>query len=172
MDFTVNTDGSVSGATEIQDEPVCFGGIKYDTYGAPLPGAEFTLYNEDGEAVETAVSDEKGEFRFQYFPRGKYTVRETKAPDGYDLSEKSFSFENKGTWVNGDFYTRHIWTDDKIPTPTPAPVPTPVPTPKPQIPAPNTGEKDGFLLFAVTASLAIMGIVSVIVVMRKEEGFR
>ena len=169
MNFTVSIDGTVEGDTEIKDEPVCFQGTKYDTYGTPLPGAEFTLYNEAGEVVEKTVSDEKGEFWFQYFPRGKYTVRETKAPDGYYLSEDTFSFENNGTWVNGDFYTSHIWTDDEIPAAVPTPVPTAVPTPRPKIPAPNTGENNGYMLFTVTASLAIMGIISLIVVMRKEE---
>ena len=169
MNFTVNSDGSVTGNTKIQDEPVCFCGTKCDKYGTPLSGAEFTLYNEAGEAVETAVSDEKGEFQFQYFPRGKYTVRETKAPDGYYLSEDTFSFENKGTWVNGDFYTSHTWTNDKIPEPAPTPIATLAPSPRPQIPAPNTGENNSYMLFAITTSLAIMGIISAIIIMRKEE---
>lgn len=174
MSFTVNSDGSITGDTEVRDGPVRFLGIKYDTYGTPLPGAEFTLFDQNGTAVETAVSDEKGRFVFQGFPEGKYIIRETKAPKGYFLSEDTFSFENDGRWVNGDFYTEHAWTNDRIPEPEQEPVPTPVPASPAPIPEqteniPNTGESNSYLLFAITASLAIMGIISVIAVMKKEE---
>ena len=174
--FTVNSDGSITGDAEVRDEPVRFLGIKYDTYGTPLPGAEFTLFDREGTPVETAVSDEKGEFMFQGFPEGKYIIRETKAPEGYYLSEDTFSFENDGRWVNGDFYTEHAWTDDRIPEPEPiptpvpaSPAPTPTPAPQKTEKIPDTGESGNYLLFAITASLAIMGIISVVVVMGKEE---
>ena len=173
MDFTVNSDGSVAGDTIMEDELVCFQGTKLEPSGVPLPGAKFTLYNEAGEAVAAAISDEKGEFVFQGFPQGKYTVKETKAPEGYYLSEESFSFENDGRWVNGEEYTSHTWTDEKIPEPTPTPTPTPIPsvtpTTRPGVQAPHTGDNTNYMLFVITVSLAIMGIVSTVVVMKREE---
>lgn len=164
LNFTVNTDGSITGNTEIKDEPVRFLGTKYDQYGAPLSGAEFTMYDESGIPLETAISDEKGEFIFQGFPKGKYTIKETKAPEGYFLSENIFSFENDGMWVNGDFYTYHSWTDSRIPEPTPPISPSPAKT----VETPNTGDNNGYLLFAITTSVSIMGMISIIVVMRKK----
>ena len=50
-----------------------------------LAGAEFTLYDGDGKVIETKVSDENGLVVFsKVLEYGKsYTVKETKAPDGY-----------------------------------------------------------------------------------------
>ena len=69
----------------------------------------------------------------------------------------------------GDFYTSHTWTNDKIPEPAPTSIATFAPSSRPQIPAPNTGENNSYMLFAITTSLAIMGIISAIIIMRKEE---
>lgn len=51
-----------------------------------LSGAEFTLYNENNQIIGTAVSDESGRVIFENLADGKYSVRETKAPEGYALS--------------------------------------------------------------------------------------
>ncbi len=54
---------------------------KYDQSGnTPLAGAVFTLSNG-----QTAVSDENGMVNFGRIPPGSYTLKETKAPPGFDL---------------------------------------------------------------------------------------
>lgn len=60
---------------------------KKDEYDTILPGAEFALYAQGGTTVlATATSDEDGLVLFENIPLGTYTIRETKAPDGYAIS--------------------------------------------------------------------------------------
>lgn len=62
--------------------------IKVDTSGKFLPGVEFSLLNAvTYEVVETAVSNDKGEFIFTKFDYGDWIVRETAAPEGYNRME-------------------------------------------------------------------------------------
>ena len=58
---------------------------KVDENNMALSGAEFTLYNENNEVMGTAVSDENGRVIFENLKDGKYFVRETKAPEGYEI---------------------------------------------------------------------------------------
>lgn len=48
----------------------------------PLPGVEFHVYDEKGKDVATVVTDEQGRAKLD-LPKGKYTLKETKAPNGY-----------------------------------------------------------------------------------------
>lgn len=69
---------------------------KQDEAGAPLAGAEFTLYDEDGfeivkkmsmtadEAAAAGGSVSEGDVYFDGLTYGTYFLRETKAPDGVD----------------------------------------------------------------------------------------
>ena len=69
---------------------------KTDEGGDPLPGATFTLYAGGGSAIATAVSGTDGIAEFVDIPAGtSYTVRETAAPAGYDLSTEVLSFNMK-----------------------------------------------------------------------------
>ncbi len=61
---------------------------KVDEKSNPLEGAEFTLYDENGIAIRTAVSDESGKILFDNLPLGKYSIQETKAPENYELSQE------------------------------------------------------------------------------------
>lgn len=60
-----------------------------------LVGAEFTIYNEQGEEVVKGKTNEQGIAKFEKLPYGKYTYKETLAPEGYVLNEETFSFEIK-----------------------------------------------------------------------------
>lgn len=71
-----------------------------------LPGAEFGLFNEDGEQIMTAVSDENGLIRFTHVEQGRYSVRETKAPDGYLLSGKEKIVTVNEKYVNPEKPTK------------------------------------------------------------------
>ncbi len=64
---------------------------KTDASGNPLEGAEFTLYDADGNAVATASSDENGVVAFESVPYGSYTIEETEAPTEYVLSTATLS---------------------------------------------------------------------------------
>ena len=59
---------------------------KVDTSGSPLPGVEFSLIDaETGMVVEVVESDDNGEFVFTRFSYGKWIIRETMAPEGFNV---------------------------------------------------------------------------------------
>jgi hypothetical protein len=123
-DVTVNHKNSVSSVTI--NEPPKTGTInlqkkaKTDTYSGfesyTLKGAEYTIYNAAGKSVGTIVTDANGKGSKSGLPLGKYTVKETKAPDGYyisttvdaanfnsnTLSVDITSIEEPGTFVTED----------------------------------------------------------------------
>ncbi|WP_420871653.1 SpaA isopeptide-forming pilin-related protein [Bacillus thuringiensis] len=63
--------------------------IKKDSEsGKVLAGAEFKLKNESGQVVgETKTTDKDGVVKFESLVPGKYTLEETKAPEGYKALE-------------------------------------------------------------------------------------
>ncbi len=52
----------------------------------PLSGAVFTLTNSEGKVVTSDTTDEDGLIKFSGLDAGVYTLKETKAPTGYQLS--------------------------------------------------------------------------------------
>ncbi|MDR4138713.1 SpaA isopeptide-forming pilin-related protein [Bacillus cereus] len=106
----------ITGELEISKVDIADGNNK-------LPNAEFTIFNEQGKEVAKGKTDENGIAKFK-LPYGKYTYKETFAPDGYLLNEEIFPFEIK---EDGQII-KHTVKDQKKPTP-----PTPE-TPKPEIP--------------------------------------
>ena len=74
-------------------------GIKTNESGDPLENALFGLFAMDctefteENALMTAKSDDKGCFSFDDIPYGEYVIREIKAPDGYILSDETFSLK-------------------------------------------------------------------------------
>lgn len=65
--------------------------IKTDESGKVLAGAEFTLTNAAGE-TKVVTSDEKGKVVFEELAPGDYTVKETRAAEGYLLNTKVINF--------------------------------------------------------------------------------
>lgn len=106
----------ITGELEINKVDIADGNNK-------LPNAEFTIFNERGKEVAKGKTDENGIAKFK-LPYGKYTYKETFAPDGYLLNEEIFPFEIK---EDGQII-KHTVKDQKKPTP-----PTPE-TPKPEQP--------------------------------------
>ncbi|HDR8116431.1 TPA: Cys-Gln thioester bond-forming surface protein [Bacillus cereus] len=92
-----------------------------------LPGAEFTIYNEQGQEVVKGKTNEQGIAKFEKLPAGKYTYKETFAPEGYLINEETFSFEIK---TDGEII-KHVVADQKKEVP-----PTPE-TPQPEKPQPE-----------------------------------
>ena len=75
-----------------------------------LPGAEFIIYDEQGKEVVKGKTNEQGIAKFEKLPAGKYTYKETLAPQGYVINEEIFSFEIK---QDGEII-KHIVKDKKI----------------------------------------------------------
>ena len=79
---------------------VDLGNGEYKEVPQPLEGAEFTLTGENGKTY-TTVSNEKGYLSFKGLDAGKYTLQETKAPEGYSLNDAKIPVEITATY-NGD----------------------------------------------------------------------
>ncbi|MFT4145474.1 MAG: SpaA isopeptide-forming pilin-related protein [Mobilitalea sp.] len=56
---------------------------KVNNKSEPLEGAEFTIYDNHGAAIGTAISQTNGDVVFSEVPAGTFTIRETKAPNGF-----------------------------------------------------------------------------------------
>lgn len=65
-----------------------------------LAGAEYAVYDDAGAQVATLVTDEAGAAGpTGDLPSGAYTVRETKAPEGFSLDPNEYAVElGSGTW--------------------------------------------------------------------------
>ena len=73
-----------------------------------LPGAQFSLY-KDGTALKTAVTDNTGKLVFTGLTDGNYTLKETKAPNGYQLPKDEYHFTvSQGKLVNSNLPKNYI----------------------------------------------------------------
>ena len=64
-----------------------------DKAGTKLANAEFEVYNSENKLVDTLVTDENGEATTKLLLKGKYTIKEIKAPDYYVLTDEVFGAE-------------------------------------------------------------------------------
>ncbi|MDR1271684.1 MAG: hypothetical protein LBK04_01640, partial [Clostridiales Family XIII bacterium] len=99
-DFEIDIRGNITGIPEdagvIKNAPTAVEFDKTDgNTGRPLEGAEFTIAGTtaSGEPYEAVgFSDSEGHVRFDYVPRGSFTLVETANPDGYLLEDISYGF--------------------------------------------------------------------------------
>lgn len=62
---------------------------------AALKGAEYEVRDQAGNVVETLITDKKGYAKTKELPLGNYTVKETKASNGYLLDEKEYPIKGE-----------------------------------------------------------------------------
>lgn len=60
---------------------------------ASLEGAEYTVYGADGQEVGKITTDKDGNGGLENLVLGTYTVKETKAPEAYDLDWNTYTVE-------------------------------------------------------------------------------
>ena len=98
--FTVDEDGQVSGDTVLRDDFTRFTLKKVGEHNEPLTGVEFSLKDERGAVVATALTDADGIAMFEKIPYGSYTVVESKPLPGYLPSGVQVTLTLDGTFVN------------------------------------------------------------------------
>ena len=97
--FNVEWRDSETSAGITADRAYIFYKVEENSYGNRLPGAEFTLYDANGNALFTYTTDSEGSFVVQWQSEGSggyqsffhntlYYVQETKAPEGYQLPDE------------------------------------------------------------------------------------
>ncbi len=93
--YTFEIDGLLSGewstttkTTELTKTHVVTNETTGEKVNEPLDGATFTLTNKATGEVYTATSDSNGQLNFKGLDAGEYTLKETKAPQGYSLNKK------------------------------------------------------------------------------------
>lgn len=87
--------------------------VDADNNEKPIEGTEFTIYNSDNKAVATLTTDKNGEATTSELEYGNYTIKETKASEGYVINDK---VEKVNITVNGKTEER-TFEDNRIKTP-------------------------------------------------------
>lgn len=94
--FSATSDGEtthLNGGEGIENEQIT-GYVsleKVDEEENPLAGAEFTVYDESGNAISVMKTNSKGDAVSEALSYGTYSIKETKAPAGYELNDTVFN---------------------------------------------------------------------------------
>ena len=124
-------------------------GLKTDPNGRVLKDAVIGLFYpfetefSKDTAIETFETDEAGRFSFENVPYGEWIIRELKAPDGYVLSEESYTVTVK---ENGETVKLNI-KNSKVTEPPSAPE------------SPKTGDTANLLIPSVALFTALAVII-------------
>lgn len=136
-------------------------GIKTDDSGNRLKDATIGLF-KDGEttfaadtALQTCVTDENGEFKFENLPYGKYIVKEMVAPSGYNMDDTAYSVDIA---ENEQIVEMKI-VDTKIPE---------TPTEKSEITSLPMGV-DNTVIVGNVLAIALIGVGIVLCVMKRKK---
>lgn len=96
---------------------VCIMKIDADDKETVLPGAEFTLYDENMKEVAKVTSGSDGIAKFTDIDAGKYFLKETKAPAGYKISDAVIEVDTKANEYT--MASPIMFSDEKGKTPGP-----------------------------------------------------
>ena len=112
MKFTVQADGTVTGDMTLSNEKIEAVITKTDITGKqPIPGATVEIFDADGKSVYKAVTDKDGKISIMTLAPGKYTFKETLAPEGFALNPNTMNFEIK---PDGTIHGDTIFTDEVV----------------------------------------------------------
>lgn len=103
--FTVTEDGTVEGETVMKDDVTRFQFYKIAEDGKVLEGAEFTMYDEEGNVYAIAESDAEGVVTFENMLVGRYIIKETKALPDYQLSSETIELIVTDQWLNSNSFS-------------------------------------------------------------------
>ncbi len=82
---------------------------KTDENGNNLKGAEFTIYTNNGDKVESITTNKAGYAISSQLPLGDYVVIETKAPSGYEINQTKYKIS-----ITSDKQIAHVNGGDAI----------------------------------------------------------
>ena len=105
ISFTVNADGSVTGSTDMKDDPikVCLYKTNKDKT-KKLAGAKFKIYKEDGKTLVNTFTTSENEKCLTYLPIGNYIIKEIEAPNGYQVTNEEIKLNVVDTNEKQYFY--------------------------------------------------------------------
>lgn len=95
IEFTINEKGEVDKVLDMKDAPIEVCIKKVSKNKENLSGAEFEIYKEDGSLFDKFTTTESD--YCTNMPIGKYTIKETVAPKGYQLIDEVKTIEVKDT---------------------------------------------------------------------------
>lgn len=119
IEFEVKAVGEVQKITMVDEKIYSFIKIKKvdaEDHEKVLAGAEFTMYSDEACTQELAkvISGEDGIALFDHLEFQTVFIKETKAPEGYHLSEDMAVININEDWVDEDNEKTIIWADHII----------------------------------------------------------
>lgn len=81
---------------------------------ASLEGAEYTVYNSENKEVGKIMTDKTGRGQLNNLVLGIYTVKETKAPVGYNLDPQTYTVELTYKDQTTSIVWNHVESQDKV----------------------------------------------------------
>ncbi len=152
IEFTISDIGEVQ-PVEMKDDVTKVKISKTDLTGKKeLEGATLTILESEGKVVETWTSTTEPHY-IEMLPIGKYTLREETAPSGYLVAE-DVEFEVKDT---GEIQTVTMKDAQENPEQPGTPMPD----------TPKTGDMNNPLLWGGIGVVALLGLMTAVLVMRK-----
>ncbi|MBR6220737.1 MAG: LPXTG cell wall anchor domain-containing protein, partial [Clostridia bacterium] len=150
--LTISDTGDVQ-PVEMKDDVTKVKISKTDLTGKKeLEGAKLTILDSEGKVVETWTSTTEPHY-IEMLPIGKYTLREETAPSGYLIAE-DVEFEVKDT---AELQTVTMKDAEENPAQPGTPMPD----------TPKTGDMNNPLLLGGIGAVALLGLMTAVLVMRK-----